>query len=104
MVLGLQPKGGAQAQPSTKAPPKGASAEELLYTNLDYSESHLQSHFFKPVCDYPWTRRFPPRRMDHREPPHPTLEFFCPPVTTYLYYPELYPRSYHAGGTLNVDY
>ncbi len=87
------------------------------YDHKDFSRSHLHKHFFHAVCDYPWTRCYELGRHGKakdstccgeferwRKPPHRTLEFFCAPVTTRLHYPELYPRNWHAGGTINVDY
>ena len=82
--------------------------EDLLYTNVDYSKSHLESDWFMPFCDFPWMHVYPWKErygfVRERRPPHRTLEFFCVPVTTHLLYPELYPRQYHVGGAVNVDW
>jgi hypothetical protein len=117
-ALQLQPKasGSGEMKPQDKAGGQGEAKpsgkyepdEDLLYTQVDYSESHLESDWFMPFCDYPWMRIYPWNErhgfVRPRRPPHPTLEFHCVPLTTHLLYPELYPRSYHAGGTVNVDY
>jgi hypothetical protein len=85
---------------------KGVEPEDvdLRYTNRDYSDSSLYADWFMPLCDYPWTRTYTFERFRRPEPMGTTLDFFCPPVTTHLYYPELYPRQRPAGGTLNVDW
>jgi hypothetical protein len=119
-ALQLQPQGeakpqgtmGGQGKADGKGEAKGggryAPDENLLYTNVDYSKSHLESDWYMPFCDFPWMRVYPWNErygfVRERRPPDRTLEFFCVPVTTHLLYPELYPRQYHAGGTVNVDY
>jgi hypothetical protein len=75
---------------------------EKGFPHKDYSEDSLRLGYFMPICDYPWARTLRFERFRHA--PDRTLEYFCPPVSTHLYYPELYPRSYVAGGSLNIDY
>lgn len=84
------------------APAVRAADDEDGYDSKDFSKSHLKRHWFQPFCDYPWTRTLCFER--ERKAPHRTLKFYCAPVTTHLFYPELYPHSYVAGGTINVDY
>jgi hypothetical protein len=117
-ALRLQPQGDAKgaAMPQDKADGKGEAKaggkyrpdEDLLYTNVDYSKSYLESDWYMPLCDFPWMHVYPWHERygfeRERRPPHRTLEFFCVPVTTHLLYPELYPRQYHVGGTVNVDW
>ena len=58
--------------------------------------------YYTPPCDYPWCRYGRYERF--REAPHPTLEFYCPPVSTKLNYPELYPSTRHVGGAVINTY
>jgi hypothetical protein len=89
---------------------KSVKGEEV-YSHTDFSESSLESHWYQPLCDYPWTRDCIGMSEDSyfdtrqgRMAPHPSLEFYCVPVTTHLCYPELYPDSWHAGMAYHVEY
>jgi hypothetical protein len=97
-----QGKGEMKPTGEGKGEEKSVKGEEV-YTHTDYSESSLESHWYQPLCDYPWTRKYIQSRED-RMAPHPSLEFYCVPVTTHLYYPELYPDSGHAGMAYHVEY
>src|SRR5438105_9200185 len=90
-----------EMKPEGKEESKGS--EDVVYTHTDYSESYLESHWYQPLCDYPWTRKYIQSRQD-RMAPHPSLQFYCVPVTTHLYYPELYPDSLHAGMAYQLEY
>src|SRR5436190_24287144 len=98
-------QGKGEMKPEGKEEGKGEAKgknEDIVYTHTDYSESYLESHWYQPLCDYPWTRKLIQSRED-RMAPHPSLQFYCVPVTTHLYYPELYPRNWHAGGVYEVS-
>lgn len=79
-----------------------AEINEKGFAHKDYANSHLDLGYYTPCCDYPWCRYGQYERL--REAPHPTLEFYCPPVSTKLNYPELYPSARHAGGAVINTY
>jgi hypothetical protein len=81
---------------------KGDECEPKGFGHKDYADDSLRLGYFDPICDYPWARTLRFERF--RMAPDRSLEFFCPPLSTHLYYPELYPRSYVAGGSMNIDY
>ena len=94
-------QGKGEMKPEGKEESK--ASEDVVYTHTDYSESYLESHWYQPLCDYPWTRKYIQSPAD-RMAPHPSLQFYCVPVTTHLYYPELYPDSHHAGLAYQLEY
>jgi len=94
-----------QAKPESTGEEKGeakAGRADVAYTHVDYSESHLEGNWYRPLCDYSWTRNLL-QTPEERMAPNRSLEFYCVPVTTHLYYPMLYPYEPHAGALYVVN-